>query len=163
MSVGFLDVSGLAFAAANLMQTLRTVPCTHAPDQRCGRKKAQVWGEQTVSWVQLTWTPSAGPQDQCCWGLFLFQSAFPWGTSEISDSCFLEISASAFFPLFLPTTAVHVLLQKRWLSFLKMQQELVLFSVGYLNVKLAWSGFRTSYAVSSFLQWINVIFQILMK
>lgn len=37
--MGFLDVSGLAFAAANLMQTLRTVPCTHAPDQRCGRKR----------------------------------------------------------------------------------------------------------------------------
>lgn len=37
--MGFLDVSGLAFAASNLMQTLRTVPCTHMHQTKDGGGK----------------------------------------------------------------------------------------------------------------------------
>lgn len=37
--MGFLGVSGLAFTAANLMQTLRTVPCSHTRQTEDGGGK----------------------------------------------------------------------------------------------------------------------------
>lgn len=97
VSEGFLGVSRLAFIAANVMQTLRTIPCAHMQQSRDGGEKGPHFWE--AGWLQPSKTPAL--QDhQTCVAKGSFYSDFLWEISGISASCFLETSAFAvLFPI----------------------------------------------------------------
>lgn len=109
VSEGFLGVSRLAFIAANVMQTLRTIPCAHMQQSRDGGEKGPHFWE--AGWLQPSKTPAV--QDhQTCVAKGSFYSDFLGKYLEFQPAVFQRPQRLQFFSLFFVIAAVNAFLQR---------------------------------------------------